>query len=57
MTETISYLLNFLKKLGTLNLLAIGIAAIVVWLLLSGFTKGLRRGRRDRDSEGIDNEK
>jgi len=57
MTETIEYFSDFLKKIGTLNLLAIGIAFIVVWLLLSGFRKGLKRGGRDKDSQGMDNGK
>jgi hypothetical protein len=57
MTETIEYFSEFLKKIGTLNLLAIGVAVIVVWLLLSGFRKGLKRGGRDKDSEGINNGK
>ena len=57
MTETIQYFSDFLKKIGTLNLLAFGIAVIVVWLLLSGFRKGLKRGGRDKNSEGIDNGK
>jgi hypothetical protein len=57
MTETIEYFLHFLKKLGSLNLLAIGIAVIVLWLLISGFRKGLKRGGRSEDSEGIDNGK
>jgi hypothetical protein len=57
MTETIEYFSDFLKKIGTLNLLAIGIAVMVVWLLLSGFRKGLKRGGRDKDSQGMDNGK
>ncbi len=57
MTETIQYFSDFLKKIGTLNLLVFGIAVVVVWLLLSGFRKGLKRGGRDKDSEGIDNGK
>jgi hypothetical protein len=57
MTETIEYFLSLLKKIGTLNLLGIGIAVMVVWLLLSGFRKGLKRGGRDKDSKGIDNGK
>jgi len=57
MTETIEYFSEFLKKIGTLNLLAIGVAVIVVWLLLSGFRKGLKRGGRDKGSEGINNGK
>jgi hypothetical protein len=55
MTETIEYFSHFLRKLGTPNLLAIGIAIIVLWLLISGFRKGLKRGGRDRGSEGNDN--
>jgi hypothetical protein len=57
MTETIQYFSDFLKKIGTLNLLAIGIAVIVLWLLLSGFRKGVKRGGRDEDSEGVGNGK
>jgi len=52
MTETIESLSHFLRKLGTPNLLAIGIAIIVIWLLISGFRKGLKRGGRDKDSKG-----
>jgi hypothetical protein len=44
MTETIEYLSHYL--------LAIGIAIIVLWLLVSGFRKGLKRRGRDKDSEG-----
>jgi hypothetical protein len=55
MTETIEYFSHVLRKIGTLNLLAIGIAIIVMWLLISGFRKGLKRGGRDKGSEGNDN--
>jgi hypothetical protein len=54
MTEAIEYFSHILIKLGTLNLLAIGGAIIVVWLLVSGFKKGLKRGGRDKGSEGND---
>jgi hypothetical protein len=54
MTETMEYLSRALRKIGTLNLLAIGIVIIVVWLLISGFRKGLKRGGRDKGSEGND---
>jgi hypothetical protein len=54
MTETMEYLSGALRKMGTLNLLAIGIVIIVVWLLISGFRKGLRRGGRNKGSEGND---
>jgi hypothetical protein len=46
MMETIKYFSHYL--------LAIGIAIIVVWLLISGFRKGLKRGGRDKGSEGTD---
>jgi hypothetical protein len=55
MTETIEYLLQFLRKTGGRNFLIIGIAIIVMWLLISGFKKGLKRGERDKGSEGEDN--
>ncbi len=55
MTETIEYFSHFLKKIGDANLLAIGVAIIVVWLLLSGLRKGLKRGGRDKGSEGNGN--
>ena len=54
MTETIEYLSGVLRKIGTMNLLAIGIVIIVLWLLISGFRKGLGRGNRDKGSEGND---
>jgi len=54
MTETIQYFSDFLRKIGGRNFLAIGIAIIVIWLLISGFRKGLKRGGRDKDSEGDD---
>ena len=54
MTEATEYFAHILRKLGTLNLLAIGIVIIVVWLLISGLKKGLKRGGRDKGSEGND---
>jgi hypothetical protein len=48
------YLSGALRKMGTLNLLAIGIVIIVVWLLISGFRKGLKRGGRNKGPEGND---
>ena len=54
MMQAIEYFSHFLKETGVPNLLAIGIAIIVVWLLISGFRKGLKRGGRDKGSEGND---
>jgi Na+/H+ antiporter NhaD/arsenite permease-like protein len=46
--ETIEYFSDFLRKIGAPNFLAIGIVIIVIWLLISGFRKGLKRGDRDK---------
>ncbi len=54
MTGAIEYFSRVLRELGTLNLLVIGIAVIVIWLLISGFKKGLKRGGRDKGSEEND---
>jgi len=56
MTEMFESLSHVLKKLGSLNLLAIGIAIIVVWLLISGLRKGLKKESRDKDSEENDDD-
>jgi hypothetical protein len=52
--ETIEYFSDFLRKIGAVNFLAIGIVLMVIWLLISGFRKGLRKKREDRDSDGND---
>jgi hypothetical protein len=57
--ETIEYFSDFLRKIGAPNFLAIGIVIIVIWLLISGFKKGLRKGGRDKGpqkDEGNKNE-
>jgi len=59
MMETIEYFSDFLRKIGAPNLLAIGIVVIVIWLLISGFRKGLRKARQnkeDEDNNGRDSE-
>ncbi len=47
--DTIEHFSEFLKKIGAPNFLAIGIVIIVLWLLISGFIKGLKRRGRDQD--------
>ena len=49
--ETVEYFSDFLRKIGTLNFLAIGIVIMVVWLFISGLRKDFRKGRRNKDSE------
>jgi hypothetical protein len=48
--ETIQFLSDFLKKIGIHNYLALGAAVIIIWLLISGFSKGLKKRGRDEDA-------
>jgi Na+/H+ antiporter NhaD/arsenite permease-like protein len=54
--ETIETFSDFLRKLGVPNVLAIGIVVIVLWLLISGIRKGLKKGRRDKGTPEQNNE-
>lgn len=47
--DTVEHFYDYLRKIGAPNFLAIGIAVIVIWLLISGIRKGLKAGRRDDD--------
>ena len=51
MMETIEYFSDFLRKIGAPNFLAIGIVIVVIWLLISGFRRGLKRGGRNKESQ------
>ena len=51
MMDTIEHFSDFLKKIGAPNFLAIGIVIIVVWLLISGFVKGLKKRGRNKGPE------
>jgi Na+/H+ antiporter NhaD/arsenite permease-like protein len=55
MMETVEYFSDFLRKIGAPNFLAIGIVMIVLWLLLSGFIKGLRKRKQDKGPEEKNN--
>jgi hypothetical protein len=48
MSETLS---DYFVNIGATNFLAIGIIIIVLWLLISGIRKGLKRGRKDEGSD------
>jgi len=54
MMETIEHFSEFLRKIGAPNFLAIGIVIIVIWLLISGFRKGLKRRGRNKETEDQD---
>lgn len=41
--ETVEAFSDFLRKIGAPNFLAIGIVILVLWLLLSGIIRGLRK--------------
>jgi hypothetical protein len=42
---------EFLRRIGTHNLLIFAIAILVSWLLISGFLKGWKKRDDDRDSQ------
>jgi len=54
--ETVEYFTEYLRKIGTPNFLAIGIVLIVLWLLISGIRKGLRKEGQKKDTEGNNEE-
>jgi Na+/H+ antiporter NhaD/arsenite permease-like protein len=56
--ETFEFFYDFLKKIGAPNFLAIGIVLIVLWLLISGLRKGLKKGRKQEpeDPDELDDE-
>jgi len=49
--DTVEFFYDFLRKIGAPNFLAIGIAVIVLWLLVSGVRRGLKKGGRNSRSE------
>jgi len=49
--DTVEFFYDFLNKIGAPNFLAIGIAVIVLWLLVSGVRRGLKKGGRNNQSE------
>ncbi|MGQ9646340.1 MAG: hypothetical protein ACUVWO_07380 [Thermodesulfobacteriota bacterium] len=49
MMETVEYFTDFLRKIGAPNVLAIGIVVIVLWLLISGIRRGLRKGKHRQE--------
>jgi hypothetical protein len=56
--ETIEYFSDFLRKIGSINFLSIGIVIVVLWLLISGLRKGLKkREKGSKKTEGEDDEK
>ena len=56
MMETIEYFSDFLRKMGVPNFLVVGIVIIVLWLLISGLRKGLKRGGSKEPQEDEENQ-
>lgn len=52
--ETIEYFSDFLRKIEAPNILSIGIVIIVIWLLISGFKKGLKKRNKGTKEEEED---
>jgi hypothetical protein len=55
MAKMIEYFSDFLKRRTIPNFLVYGIIIIVIWILISGFVKGLRKRRQNKNS--IENSK
>ena len=49
--EAVEFLSNLLKKAGIHNFLMLGIGIIVLWLLISGIKKGLKKSSGDKEDE------
>lgn len=49
--ETVEYFYDFLNKIGAPNILALGIAVIVIWLLVSGIRRGLKSHQQEEDED------
>lgn len=54
--DTVEFFYDFLRKIGAPNFLAIGIAVIVLWLLISGVRKGLKEKKKTKTSKTQTNE-
>jgi hypothetical protein len=55
--ETIENISDFLRKIGSTNFLLTGIVIVILWLLISGLRKGLKKRERESKEEGEDNGK
>ena len=51
MMDTIEHFSEFLKNIGSPNFLAVGIVIIVLWFLISGFIRGVKRRGQNKGSK------
>jgi len=54
--DAIEHFLDFIRKIGARDFLSIGIVIIVLWLLILGLRKGLKKGNSDKKPEDNNNE-
>ncbi len=47
--DTIEHFSHFLTRIGAHHFLAVGIAVVVIWLLVSGLKRGLKKGGGEKD--------
>ncbi len=48
MMETIKHFSDFLIKMGAHHFLAVGIVLIIIWLIISGLRKGLKKKDQEK---------
>lgn len=56
MMETIESFSNFLERIGSPNFLIIAIVIILLWLLIAGIIKGLKKGKNKISESNNENE-
>jgi len=49
MMEPLEYFSDLFRKIGTPNFLIIGIVILILWLLISGIRKGLRKKGQEKE--------
>jgi hypothetical protein len=49
--EAVEYFSDLFRKIGTPNFLMIGVVILILWLLISGIRKGLRKKGPDQSGE------
>ncbi len=49
MMDAMEHFYHFLSRFSVHHFLAIGIAIVVIWLVISGFKKGLKKERREEE--------
>jgi hypothetical protein len=56
MMESVEYFSDLFRKIGTPNFLILGILILILWLLISGIKKGLKKGGQEKKRSEKDGE-